>query len=57
MDDDKVRCPKCGSDQVHAGKRGWNTWTGFIGSGKIIITCLKCGHKFEPGQGQDNPRR
>jgi len=24
-------------------------WTGFIGSGKIIITCLKCGHKFKPG--------
>jgi DNA-directed RNA polymerase subunit RPC12/RpoP len=52
MEDDKVKCPKCGSDQVHAGKRGWNAWTGFIGSGKIIITCLKCGHKFEPGQGR-----
>lgn len=49
--DDKVKCPKCGSDQVHAAKRGWSIWTGLIGSGKIVITCLKCGNKFSPGQG------
>ena len=50
MDDDKVKCPQCGSEQVHAEKRGWTLQTGAIGSDKIVITCLKCGHKFEPGK-------
>jgi hypothetical protein len=36
--------------------------TGFIGSGKIFITCLKCGNKFRPGGcaqifGVLNPRK
>lgn len=47
--DESVKCPKCGSTQLHADKRGWNMTTGFIGSGKIFITCLKCGKKFKPG--------
>jgi len=51
MIEDNVRCPKCGSTTSHAEKRGWSLWTGFIGSGKILITCLKCGHKFKPGEG------
>jgi hypothetical protein len=48
---DEVRCPKCQSTSVHAGKRGWKMTTGFLGSSKIIITCLQCGHKFKPGKG------
>lgn len=48
---ESVKCPKCGSSQIHAEKRGWNFVTGKFGSGKIIITCLKCGHKFKPGEG------
>lgn len=51
--EDGVKCTKCGSTQVHAEKRGWKLTTGFIGSGKIFITCLKCGNKFRPG---DAPR-
>src|SRR5947207_365851 len=51
MSEDSVKCPECGSSQVHAEKRGWNVWTGMIGSGKIVLTCLKCGHKFKPGEG------
>ena len=47
-----VKCPKCGSSQIHAGKRGWNIWTGFILSGRIVITCLACAHKFRPGDPQ-----
>lgn len=50
-DDEAVKCPKCGSTQVHAEKRGWSAMTGFIGSGKIVLTCLKCGNKFKPGEG------
>lgn len=37
---DVVRCPKCRSTQIHAEKRGWSIWTGIIGSGAIVITCL-----------------
>jgi hypothetical protein len=51
--DDIVKCTKCGSTQIHAEKRGWKLTTGPIGSGKIYITCLKCGNKFRPG---DAPR-
>ncbi len=47
--DDAVKCPECGSAQVHAEKRGWRLTTGFLGSGKIVLTCLKCGHSFRPG--------
>jgi DNA-directed RNA polymerase subunit RPC12/RpoP len=49
MENNPVQCPSCGSTQIHAEKRGWNIWTGLIGSGKIVLTCLKCGHKFKPG--------
>ena len=48
--DDAVNCPKCGSTQVHAERRGWRWTTGFFGSGKIVLTCLKCGHTFKAGQ-------
>ena len=44
-----VFCPKCASTQIHAEKRGWSIWSGLIGSGKIRITCLKCGYQFAPG--------
>lgn len=50
LTDDSVRCPKCNSTQVHAEKRGWSLKTGFFGSGKIVLTCLKCGHQFKPGE-------
>jgi DNA-directed RNA polymerase subunit RPC12/RpoP len=48
---DDVRCPKCGSAKIHAEKRGWSMWVGFMGSGKIVVTCLACGHRFKPGEG------
>ena len=49
MTDEKIRCPKCESTEVHAEKKGWSLLTGLIGSGDIVITCLKCGKKFKPG--------
>jgi predicted Zn-ribbon and HTH transcriptional regulator len=51
MSGDAVKCPKCKSSQVHAEKRGWSILVGAIGANKIVLTCLKCGHKFKPGQG------
>lgn len=52
-DDRPVQCPKCRSNQVHAEKRGWSLTTGMIGASKIVLTCLKCGTKFKPGEGFD----
>jgi|MudIll2142460700_1097286.scaffolds.fasta_scaffold1175655_1 ribosomal protein S27E len=52
MDEDKVGCPKCGSTQIHAGKRGWNIRSGLRGMNQIVLTCLECGQVFASGQGQ-----
>lgn len=61
-----VKCPKCKSDQVTANKKGFSgkqavagavltggigLLAGTIGSNKVKITCLNCGHEFAPGQG------
>jgi predicted RNA-binding Zn-ribbon protein involved in translation (DUF1610 family) len=51
VSEDGVKCPKCGSTQIQAGKRGWSFWTGMIGMNKITLTCLSCGNKFSPGEG------
>jgi hypothetical protein len=51
LPDVPVKCPYCGSTQVHAGARGWKLTTGFIGSGKVRLTCLRCARQFKPGQG------
>jgi len=49
-DTDKICCPKCGSLDYHCGSRGYNILFGFIGSGKIIMTCLRCGHRWKPNK-------
>lgn len=61
---DNIICPKCGSSQISANKKGFSAGkavagavvaggiglaAGGIGSDKVIITCLKCGHQFKPG--------
>lgn len=63
---DQIRCPKCGSTQLSTEKKGFGVGkaaagavltggvgllAGFIGSNKTKITCLKCGKKFNPGEG------
>jgi DNA-directed RNA polymerase subunit RPC12/RpoP len=50
MPDVPVKCPYCGSTQVHAGARGFKWTTGLLGSGKVRLTCLRCGRQFKPGQ-------
>lgn len=61
-EDDVIRCPKCNSSQIMANKKGFGAGkavtgailtggiglaAGFIGSKKIVITCLKCGHTWK----------
>ncbi len=65
---DEIKCPKCGSTQLTANKKGFSLgnavkgvaagfvgipggvlW-GFKGKNKVIITCLKCGKEFKPGE-------
>src|SRR5438093_12574829 len=63
MSDTAVKCPKCGSEHIAAGTRGFGLKKatagglllgpvgllgGLIGSKKVTVTCLKCGHSWEP---------
>lgn len=47
-DDNQIRCPKCSSTQITTGSRGYSMVWGFIGAGKTVNRCAKCGHKWEP---------
>src|SRR5258708_1376521 len=62
---EEIKCPKCGSNQLSANKKGFSgtkavggviltggigLLAGTIGSNKIKITCLACGHQFNPGE-------
>lgn len=57
-----IKCPKCGSEQVFADKKGFGLGKaavgglllgpvgllgGCIGSNKIKITCLNCGYSWD----------
>mgnify|MGYP002674012250 FL=1 len=46
----KVTCPKCGSTSIATTNRGYSFFTGFLGSGKPVNVCQKCGYKWEPGK-------
>ena len=63
--EEKIKCPKCSSTQLTANKKGFGLAKaaigglltggigllgGFIGSGKVKITCLNCGHSWKAGQ-------
>ena len=43
------KCPKCGSTYISTVNRGYSVVWGFIGSGKAMNVCQKCGHKWKPG--------
>lgn len=70
MEEDKLYCPKCGSSQLVANKKGFGAGkaltgavltggigllAGFIGSGKVKVTCLKCGSKWDAGELRTTP--
>ena len=60
-----LACPKCRSTQLTANKKGFGLrgaivgglvagpvglLGGFVGAGKVKITCLQCGHSWEAGK-------
>ena len=66
----EIRCPVCGSNQLSANKKGFSgkkavagvvltgglgLLAGTLGSNKILITCLACGHRFKAGEGKLGP--
>ena len=68
----EIKCPKCGSTQLTANKKGFSgakavggafltggigLLAGTIGSNKIKITCLACGHQFRPGGDLEGVKR
>lgn len=59
------KCPKCGSTSISANKKGFGVGkavvgaavagsiglvAGNIGSKKVLITCLNCGHQWRAGK-------
>ena len=63
-----IGCPKCGSTQLSANKKGFSgkkavagavltggigLLAGTIGRNKVKITCLSCGNQFKPGEGRN----
>lgn len=58
----QVKCPKCGSTQFHSSDKGFSVGkaivgtaltggigmlAGLHGSKKVVLTCLKCGKKWD----------
>ena len=43
-----LTCPKCGSENIAIGARGYRLWSGLIGSGKTVNRCGSCGYVWEP---------
>ena len=65
----EIKCPKCGSTQLSANKKGFSgakavggalltggigVFAGTLGSNKVIITCMACGQQFKPGEDYDS---
>lgn len=46
--DTRVKCPKCGCTDIGVVNRGYSIITGFIGSGKPMNVCKKCGKRWYP---------
>lgn len=46
--ENSIHCPRCASTAVTTGSRGFSILTGFIGSGKTVNRCAKCGYTWKP---------
>lgn len=68
--DNQLYCPFCGSTHLTANKKGFGAGkaltgavltggigllAGFIGSGNVKVTCLKCGRQWKPGELRTEP--
>lgn len=49
-DQNKPHCPKCNSTAIFTTTRGYSFIKGFVGSGKPMNVCQKCGYKWQPGK-------
>jgi len=64
-EENQVKCPKCGSTQITADKKGFGLGKaaigglilgpvgllgGLIGSKKVMVSCLNCGNRWQPGK-------
>ncbi len=47
-ENNKPKCPKCGSTNITTGARGANWAFGFIGASKTVNRCGDCGHTWKP---------
>lgn len=60
--DKMMKCPRCGSTSLSGNKKGYGIGKGVIGAavfgplgliagnlgaGDVVVTCMKCGHKFK----------
>lgn len=43
-----IHCPRCNSTSISTGNRGFSLVWGFIGSGKTVNRCGKCGYTWKP---------
>lgn len=48
QEENTVKCPKCGCTNIGVTNRGYSLFWGFVGSGKTMNVCKKCGHKWNP---------
>jgi hypothetical protein len=48
-----LKCPRCHSTRVRTAPRGFDVWSGSIGSSRIAFNCLDCGCEFGPGGQQE----
>lgn len=46
--EEPVRCPKCSSTQISTSARGYSMIWGFMGAGKTVNRCARCGHSWKP---------
>ena len=47
IEDNTVKCPRCGCTDIGVTNRGHSLVWGFIGSGEARNVCKKCGHKWK----------
>lgn len=48
IEDNTVKCPRCGSTSITSGARGVNWTWGLIGASKTVNRCGNCGHTWKP---------